>query len=59
MIYLMKDYVYVISCPLGLVKLGVASNPKQRVQNLQIGSPVPLELAGQYAISDRASRSRP
>jgi hypothetical protein len=26
MIFLMKDYVYVISCPLGLVKLGVASN---------------------------------
>jgi hypothetical protein len=55
MIYLMKDYVYVISCPLGLVKLGVASNPKQRVQNLQIGSPLPLQLAGHYAISDRAT----
>jgi hypothetical protein len=39
--------------PLGLVKLGVATNPKQRVQNLQIGSPVPLELAGHYAMSDR------
>jgi predicted GIY-YIG superfamily endonuclease len=29
----MKDHVYVISCPLGLVKLGVATNAKQRVQN--------------------------
>lgn len=55
MIFLMKDYVYVISCPLGLVKLGVARNPKQRVQNLQIGSPVPLQLAGHYAMSDRAT----
>ena len=27
-IFLMKNYVYVISCPLGLVKLGVATNPK-------------------------------
>ena len=51
----MNHYVYVISCPLGLVKLGVATNPKQRVQNLQIGSPVPLELAGHYAMSDRAT----
>ena len=49
----MKNYVYVISCPLGLVKLGVARNPKQRVQNLQIGSPVPLELAWHHAMSDR------
>jgi predicted GIY-YIG superfamily endonuclease len=50
-----NHYVYVISCPLGLVKLGVATNPKQRVQNLQIGSPVPLELAWHYAMSDRAT----
>jgi len=50
-----NTYLYVISCPLGLVKVGVAADPKQRVRNLQIGSPVPLELAAQYEISDLAS----
>jgi hypothetical protein len=51
----MNAYVYVLSCPLGLVKVGVAADPKQRLRNLQIGSPVPLELAAQYAMSDRPS----
>jgi hypothetical protein len=51
----MNAYVYVLSCPLGLVKVGVAADPKQRLHNLQIGSPVPLELAAQYAMSDRPS----
>ena len=51
----MKEYVYVISSPLELVKLGLARKPKQRLQNLQIGSPVPLELGGQYEMSDRAT----
>jgi transposase len=51
----MNTYLYVLSCPLGLVKVGVAADPKQRLRNLQIGSPVPLELAAQYAISDRPS----
>ena len=49
----MKAYLYVISTPLALVKVGASANPKQRVQNLQIGSPVPLTLAGQYEMSDR------
>jgi len=49
----MKAHLYVISTPLGLVKVGASANPKQRVQNLQIGSPVPLTLAGQYEMSDR------
>ena len=53
--FLVNTYVYVISCPLELVKVGVASNPKQRVRNLQIGSPVALELAAQYATSDLPS----
>ena len=51
----MNAYVYVLSCPLGLVKVGVAADPRQRLRNLQIGSPVPLELAAQYAMSDRPS----
>jgi hypothetical protein len=51
----MKAYLYVISTPLGLVKVGAAANPKQRVQNLQIGSPVPLTLAGEHEICDRPS----
>jgi hypothetical protein len=49
----MNTYIYVLSCPLGLVKVGVAADPKQRLRNLQIGSPVPLELAAQYPMSDR------
>jgi hypothetical protein len=51
----MNTYVYVISCPLGLVKVGVGADPKRRLQNLQIGSTVPLELAAQYPISDLPS----
>ena len=49
----MNAYVYVISSPLGLLKAGVATDPKRRLRNLQVGSPVPLELAAQYLMSDR------
>jgi transposase len=48
-----KTHVYVLSCPLGLLKLGVAADPRQRLRNLQVGSPVPLELAATYPMSDR------
>ena len=51
----MNASVYVISCPLGLLKVAVAAEPKRRLQNLQVGSPVPLELAAQYPMSDLAS----
>ena len=51
----MKTHIYVLSCPLGLLKLGVAADPKQRLRNLQVGSPVPLELAAKYPMSDRPS----
>ena len=47
-----KEYVNTIFCPLELVKLGVATNPDPSAE-LQIESPVPLELAGHYAMSDR------
>ncbi len=43
----MNAYLYVLSSPLGLLKLGVATDPKRRLRNLQVGSPVPLELAAQ------------
>jgi predicted GIY-YIG superfamily endonuclease len=46
-------YIYVLSCPQGLLKLGVAADPKRRLRNLQVGSPVPLTLAAQYPMSDR------
>ena len=51
----MNTYVYVLSSPLGLLKLGVAADPRRRLRNLQVGSPVPLALAAQYAMSDRPS----
>src|SRR2546430_1523788 len=46
-------YVCVFSCPQGLLKLGVAAEPRRRLRNLQVGSPVPLELATSYRMSDR------
>jgi Meiotically up-regulated gene 113/Homeodomain-like domain len=51
----MSVQLYVLSCPLGLLKLGVAADPKRRLRNLQVGSPLPLTLAAQYPISDRPS----
>ena len=49
----MNTYVYVLSSPVGLLKLGVAADPRRRLRNLQVGSPVPLALAAQYPMSDR------
>jgi len=40
--------VYAISCQLGLTKIGVAGDARERLRALQVGSPVPLELAGCY-----------
>jgi hypothetical protein len=40
--------VYVISCELGLTKIGVAVDARERRRALQVGSPVLLELAGCY-----------
>ena len=40
--------VYAISCQLGLTKIGVAADAEERRRAMQVGSPVPLELAGSY-----------
>jgi hypothetical protein len=40
--------VYAISCQLGLTKIGVAADARERCRALQVGSPVLLELAGSY-----------
>jgi hypothetical protein len=40
--------VYVISCELGVSKIGVAVDARERRRALQVGSPVLLELAGCY-----------
>lgn len=40
--------VYAITCKLGLTKIGVAADARERCRALQVGSPVPLELAGSY-----------
>jgi hypothetical protein len=37
--------VYLIASRLGLAKIGVAPDPRQRLRELQVGSPVRLELA--------------
>lgn len=41
---LKKEYVYLISEPGGLVKIGRAGNPKSRRNSLQTGNPSPLSL---------------
>jgi hypothetical protein len=38
-------FVYLIASRLGLAKIGVAPEPRQRLRELQVGSPVRLELA--------------
>jgi len=40
--------VYAITCELGLTKIGVAADARERCRALQVGSPVLLELAGCY-----------
>ena len=40
--------VYAITCELGLTKIGVAADARERCRALQVGSPVSLELAGCY-----------
>jgi hypothetical protein len=40
--------VYAITCALGLTKIGVAADARERCRAMQVGSPVPLELAGSY-----------
>lgn len=40
--------VYAITCQLGLTKVGVAADARERCRALQVGSPVLLELAGCY-----------
>lgn len=40
-------YVYFVEGA-GLVKIGVSVNPQKRVDDLRIGSPIPLSLLGYY-----------
>src|SRR5713226_483998 len=40
--------VYAITCQLGLTKIGVAADARERCRAMQVGSPVLLELAGSY-----------
>jgi Meiotically up-regulated gene 113 len=41
----MKRSVYVIASPIGQVKIGIATKPWGRFNNLRVGSPVPLTMA--------------
>lgn len=46
-------FVYFIEAEgLGLVKIGVADDPKKRLRTLQVGCPVPLKLRGVFATDD-------
>jgi hypothetical protein len=38
-------YLYVISCRLERVKIGVAGDAEKRLRELQVGSPVELKLS--------------
>jgi hypothetical protein len=40
--------VYAISCELRLTRIGVAADARERLRAMQVGSPLPLELAGRY-----------
>jgi hypothetical protein len=46
-------YVYVISCTLERVKIGVADDPRKRLRELQVGSPVELTLAHTQPYAER------
>jgi predicted GIY-YIG superfamily endonuclease len=39
-----EAYLYVITCPQGLTKIGVAADANERLRKMQVDSPVPLEL---------------
>jgi hypothetical protein len=45
--------VYVISCRLGVAKIGVASDAQKRLRELQVGSPVELKLALSWRFAER------
>jgi hypothetical protein len=48
--------LYLVGSRLGLAKIGVAPDPTQRLRELQVGSPVKLELAlaAPYATREEA-----
>ena len=46
-------YLYVISCGLERVKIGVASDARKRLRELQVGSPVELKLSLSRPYSER------
>jgi hypothetical protein len=45
--------VYAISCELGLTRIGVAADARERLRAMQVGSPVPLELAATTTAAPR------
>jgi DNA-binding transcriptional regulator YiaG len=48
-----EAYIYVISCRLELVKIGVAGDARKRLRELQVGSPVELKLTLTRPYPDR------
>jgi hypothetical protein len=40
--------LYAISCRLGLTRIGVAADARERLRAMQVGSPVELQLVGRY-----------
>jgi len=48
--------LYLLASPPGRLKLGVAADPRRRLRNLQVGSPVPLELAAGDRSNGRGGR---
>ena len=49
-----EAYLYVISCRLDRVKIGVAGDARKRLRELQVGSPAELKLELSRAYAERA-----
>ena len=47
--------LYLVGSRLGLARIGVAPDPHQRLRELQVGSPVKLELAPVAPYQERTS----
>ncbi len=47
--------MYAIGCELGLTRIGVAADARQRLRQMQVGSPLPLELAGCHRFATAAA----
>lgn len=51
-------FIYAISAPNGLVKIGRAANPRDRFSTIQCGSPLPLKLEFSVDVNDDVSAER-